>query len=83
MTRRGRERHGATQQAIAAYRSALEEYTRDRVPLDWASTQNNLGYALRELGEREGGTARLEEAVAAFARRSRSAPAIGRRSTGR
>jgi hypothetical protein len=30
-------------------------------------TQNNLGNALQTLGERESGTARLEEAVAAFA----------------
>jgi hypothetical protein len=29
-------------------------------------TQNNLGNALQRLGEREDGTARLEEAVAAF-----------------
>ena len=49
-----------------AYRAALEESTRDRVPLDWAMTQNNLGNALRRLGERESGTARLEEAVAAY-----------------
>ena len=34
--------------------------------LDWAMTQNNLGTALRTLGARESGTARLEEAVAAF-----------------
>ena len=40
--------------------------TRERVPLDWAMTQNNLGDALRALGERESGTARLEEAVAAY-----------------
>jgi hypothetical protein len=40
--------------------------TRERVPLDWAMTQNNLGGALLRLGERESGTARLEEAVAAF-----------------
>ena len=39
------------------------------MPLDWAVTQNNLGDALRTLGERESGTGRLEEAVAAFARR--------------
>ena len=37
---------------------------RERVPLDWAKTQNNLGIALWRLGERESGTARLEEAVA-------------------
>jgi tetratricopeptide (TPR) repeat protein len=38
----------------------------ERVPLQWATTQNNLGNALREIGERESGTQRLEEAVAAF-----------------
>jgi tetratricopeptide (TPR) repeat protein len=53
-------------QAVAAYRAALEERTRERVPLDWAMTQNNLGNALFTLGEREGGTARLEQALAAY-----------------
>jgi hypothetical protein len=42
------------------------QFTRDRVPLQWATTQNNLGTALQTLGERESGTARLEEAVAAY-----------------
>ena len=51
---------------MAAYRAALEEWTRERVPLDWAMTQMNLGNALTRLGERESGTARLEEAVAAY-----------------
>jgi tetratricopeptide (TPR) repeat protein len=54
------------QEATAAYRAALQERTRERVPLDWAGTQNNLGNALRILGERESGTARLKEAVTAF-----------------
>jgi tetratricopeptide (TPR) repeat protein len=36
------------------------------VPLDWAMTQNNLGIALRTLGERESGTARLDYAITAF-----------------
>ena len=36
------------------------------MPLDWAATQSNLGNALYRLGERESGTARLEEAVAAY-----------------
>ncbi len=36
------------------------------MPLNWATTQNNLGTALWTLGERENGTARLEEAVAAY-----------------
>jgi len=54
------------EEAVAAYRAALKEYTRERVPLQWATTQNNLGTALGTLGEREGGTTRLEEAVSAF-----------------
>jgi len=36
------------------------------VPLQWAMTQNNRGNALLGLGERESGTARLEQAVAAY-----------------
>jgi hypothetical protein len=39
------------------------------VPLQWATTQMNLGNALAALGEREtgeAGTAHLEEAVAAY-----------------
>ncbi|HMA75402.1 MAG TPA: tetratricopeptide repeat protein [Xanthobacteraceae bacterium] len=54
------------EEAVAAYRDALTEYTRERVPLDWAMTQNNLGGALSALGARESGTTRLEEAVAAY-----------------
>jgi hypothetical protein len=51
---------------VAACRDALKERTRERVPLDWAETQNNLGNALLRLGERESGTVRLEEAVVAY-----------------
>ena len=40
---------------MAAYDAALEEYTRERTPLDWAMTQSNLGSALAALGEREAG----------------------------
>jgi 16S rRNA G1207 methylase RsmC len=54
------------EEAVAGYRGALEERTRERDPLKRASTQNNLGYTLQILGERETGTARLEEAVAAY-----------------
>ena len=67
--RHGGSRESGTarlEEAVAAYRAALEERTRARVPLDWAMTQMNLGNALRALGERESGTARLEEAVAAY-----------------
>ena len=53
-------------EAVAAYRDALQEWPRERVPLRWATTQNNLGNALSTLGERENGTERLEQAVAAY-----------------
>ena len=51
---------------MAAYRAALQERTRDKVPLNWAATQNNLGTALSTLGARESGTAPLEQAVVAY-----------------
>ena len=54
------------EQAIAAYRAALEVRTRDRVPRAWAMTQNNLGNALQTLSARESGTERLDQAVAAY-----------------
>jgi tetratricopeptide (TPR) repeat protein len=63
------ERESGTEKlelAVAAYRAALEEWTRERVPLQWAEAQNNLGNALLGLGERESGTVRLEEAVKAY-----------------
>src|SRR5512132_4121312 len=52
--------------AIDRYRALLARRTRERVPLDWAATQTNLGNALKTLGERESGTRRLEEAVEAY-----------------
>ena len=54
------------EQAVVAYRAALEIRTRERAALAWASTQNNLGIALRALGEREGASDRLERAVDAY-----------------
>jgi tetratricopeptide (TPR) repeat protein len=56
----------ALRSSVAAYRTALQELTRDRAPLIWARTQMSLGNALESLGERENGTGRLEEAVAAY-----------------
>ena len=57
--RRLGERESGTarlEEAVAAFREALKEWTRERVPLDWAMTQNNLGNALepRRAGERHG-----------------------------
>src|SRR5262249_40285728 len=48
------------EEAVDASRAALTEWTRERQPLEWATTQNNLGTALETLGERESGTARLD-----------------------
>ena len=45
---------------------ALEECTRERVPLQWAAAQNSLGAALMTLGGRESGTERLKESVTAY-----------------
>jgi tetratricopeptide (TPR) repeat protein len=59
-------RNEALLASIELYKLALRTADRDRVPLDWATTQTNLGNALLMLGERESGTGRLEEAVAAF-----------------
>jgi len=42
------------------------ELTRERVPLQWATTQYNIGSALATLGLREAGMARLAEAVVAY-----------------
>ena len=55
-----------SEEAVAAFREALKEWTRERVPLDWAMTQNNLGDALERLGECESSSEPLEEAVAGF-----------------
>jgi tetratricopeptide (TPR) repeat protein len=58
------------EEAVTAYRDALKERTHERVPLQWAMTQMNLGNALCKLGnalckvgEQETGTQRLKEAV--------------------
>jgi tetratricopeptide (TPR) repeat protein len=52
--------------AVAALCAALRESTRERVPLQWAVTQSNLGTVLACLGEREQDTGRLEAAVGAY-----------------
>ncbi|MBF0132767.1 MAG: tetratricopeptide repeat protein [Magnetococcales bacterium] len=56
----------ALEKSIELYKKLLEAYPRDRAPDDWAAIQNNLGIALRGLGERESGTTRLEEALQAY-----------------
>ena len=54
---------------MQAYRSALEVYTKADLPQNWAATQNNLGNALRNEGERADGdkaAALLDQAVQAY-----------------
>jgi hypothetical protein len=58
--------NAAASASIEKYRLILTLRSRDRAPLDWAATQNNLGNALWTLGERESGTARLNEAIVAY-----------------
>jgi tetratricopeptide (TPR) repeat protein len=58
--------NAALAEAIDIYRQCLALAPRSERPLDWTMTQNNLGNALQALGERESGTTRLEEAVAAY-----------------
>jgi tetratricopeptide (TPR) repeat protein len=56
-------------EAVAAYRQALEVYTREQLPQQWATTQNNLGNALAEQGVRtsgEAGARLLAEAATAY-----------------
>ena len=51
--------------SIAAYQVALQTYTRDEFPKEWAATQNNLGaaYSDRIRGDR---AENLEQAIAAY-----------------
>ena len=41
-------------EAVAAYRDALKEWTRERVPLRWAMSTGNQGAAIMRLAERRG-----------------------------
>jgi tetratricopeptide (TPR) repeat protein len=52
--------------AVSAYRAALKEHTRERVPLLWARTQTSLGNALQMLGQRQRGREKLKEAAATY-----------------
>jgi tetratricopeptide (TPR) repeat protein len=65
----GTEARKSLAEAVAAYRQALEVYTREQLPQDWARTQNNLGVVLQAQGICAAGAegqAILAEAVAAY-----------------
>ena len=56
-------------QAVEAYRNALEVRTRVASPQDWAATQRGLGNALEDQGQRAAGdkaVALLDQAAAAY-----------------
>ena len=56
-------------EAAAAYRRALQVFTRDSMPQDWATTQHSLGYVLQEQGIRTNGaeaTRLLRDAISAY-----------------
>ncbi len=71
------------EEAVAAYRAALEEQTRERAPLDWAMTQNNLGNALGRSASGRAGRRGSRRRSRPIARRWRNGRASGFRSTGR
>jgi tetratricopeptide (TPR) repeat protein len=58
--------NGALRRAIELYKRVIDGNSRERMPLQWAAIQNNLGNALRVLGNRESGTVTLEGAVGAY-----------------
>ena len=65
----GEEGRELLAQAVAAYRAALEVYTRGAVAARLGGTQNNLGNALQNQGTRtsgEEGRGLLAQAVAAY-----------------
>jgi hypothetical protein len=51
------------EEAVTAYRAAASRNSPARVPLDWATTQNNLGTVLWALGERQRMPQHLQEAL--------------------
>ena len=51
------------EEAVAAYRAALEERTRERVPLRWAYSQQGLANALAALAKRQNNADLMEQAL--------------------
>ncbi len=61
----GNRESGTTQLelAVGAYKETLTEWTRERVPLMWAATQNNMGTATRTIGVRSMNSRTICEAL--------------------
>ena len=65
------------EEAVEAYRAALKERTRERVPLQWAMTQNNLGVALpRSWGAAKAGRRGWKRRSKPLGRRWKNGPAL-------
>jgi tetratricopeptide (TPR) repeat protein len=58
--------NAALQQAIEAWQGVLQYRSMQQDPLQWAMAKTNLASSLERLGERENGTERLKQAVAAY-----------------
>jgi hypothetical protein len=63
----GERENGTVQleEAVSAYREALQERTRAHVPLQWATTQMNLASAYRALFAKTGKRVHLDDALEA------------------
>ncbi len=53
-------------EAISAFRNALQQFTQEKDPTNWAETKSNLGEALQRLGELNGDTDLMEQAKTEF-----------------
>jgi hypothetical protein len=51
------------EEAVAAFRAALTENTRERVPLDWAASTGNQGVTLMLIAERLSDVTKARSAV--------------------
>jgi hypothetical protein len=65
-------------EAVATYRRGLALLARPESPLQWALAHTNLAVALEILGERENGTARIEEAFEVYREALKKRSAIDR-----
>jgi len=61
-----RANNAKLQDAIILYNKALSVWTRERFPVPWATTKNNLGNALKVLSDRQRSTSNHKEAIVAY-----------------
>jgi len=75
----GERESGTTklEEAVAAYRDALKERTRERVPLEWAISTGDLGVTSMQLAQRKRDAAMAQTAVIEI-KAARDALAAGR-----